>query len=361
MFTLTDLSTKKLAFVLLIGMAAGFLTGCLPGAPDTPDRNGVLEADCFAMGTIISQKVYGANRQAAIREVEAKINELEKLLTFNAAEGDVYKLNENAGTKAVELDAVTIKIIQKAQEISELGNGAFDITIGPLVRSWGIGTEHETIPALETIQQLLPLVNYTDLSVAGNSAGLKKAGQMVDLGGIAKGYAGDMAMDIYTKNGISSALISIGGNIVALGHKPDGTPWKIGIRNPRLAGGGDGQIVGYVKVADKAVVTAGDDQRYFEKDGQRYHHILDPKTGYPAKSDLMSVTLITDTSFDADALDTAVFILGLEKGLDLIKRYGGTEAVLITTDKKVYITEGLQGVFEFADKSNEYTLMNLPT
>jgi FAD:protein FMN transferase len=346
-------SKKRVASILLIIMTTGILTACSTNKNQSNNEE-AFEADGFAMGTVISQKVYGANGQAAMDQTLEKIKSLEKLLTFNAAEGDIYKLNENAGKQKVELDPETIKIIKKAQQVSELSKGAFDITVGPLVKSWGIGTKQDYIPSNEEIKKLIPLINYKDLYVDDRSAGLKRVGQMVDLGGIAKGYAGDVAIEIYKKNGIKSGFISLGGNVVTLGNKPDGSQWNVGIRNPRPQGDSGGQIVGTVSVTNKAVVTAGDDQRYFEKDGIRYHHILDPKTGYPAQSDLMSVTLITDSSFDADALDTAVFILGLEKGKELLKQYGGVDAVFITKDKKIYVTEGLKGNFNFVDESNTY-------
>lgn len=306
------------------------------------------------MGTIITQKVYGKDGQTAIDEATKKIKYLERLLTFNTLQGDLNKLNQNAGITSVILNTETLQIIEKAQQVSELSNGVFDITVGPLVRAWGIGTELQRIPSADELKKLLPLVNYKDVSIEGNYVGLKKIGQMVDLGGIAKGYAGDVAIEIYKKNNINSTFINIGGNIVTLGNKPDGSPWRVGIRNPRLEGNESEQIIGAVKVTDKAVVTAGDDQRYFIQNAQRYHHILDPETGYPAKSDLMSVTLIADSSLDADALDTAVFILGLEKDKDLIQQYGGIEAVFITTDKAIYVTDGLKDNFEFLGESNEY-------
>ena len=346
-------SRKRIASLLLVIMTAGLLTACNSNNSNQ-NKDEVAEADAFAMGTVISQKVYGKNGQAVIDETNKKMADLEALLTFNAPEGDIYKLNENAGKKNVALDPETVKIINKAQEISELSKGAFDVTIGPVVKSWGIGTNQEHVPTKEELKKLLTLVNYKDLYVDEKSAGLKKAGQMVDLGGIAKGYAGDVARDIYKKNGIQSAFINLGGNVVTLGNKPDGSPWRVGIRNPRPSGIEGGEIVGAVSVTGKAVVTAGDDQRYFEADGQRYHHIIDPHTGYPARSDLMSVTLVTDSSLDADAIDTAVFILGLEKGKELIRQYGGIEAVFITTDKKIYVTEGLKGSFTFQDASHEY-------
>lgn len=339
---------------MMIMVLVGLLAACGSTIADESQVE-VHEDNGFAMGTVVSQKVYGENGQAAMDEAMKKIKELEALLTFTAPEGDIYKLNQNAGKGPVTLSPETIEIMKKALQIAELSQGAFDITIGPLVRSWGFVTGEERVPSQEELQKLLPLVNYKDLVIEGNQASLKKPGQMVDLGGIAKGYAGDVAIQIYKKYGIKSGFINLGGNVVTLGSKPDGSPWVVGIRDPRPDAGAEGQqIVGTIKVTDKAVVTAGDEQRYFEKDGRRYHHILDPSTGYPAQSDLMSVTIISDSSFEADALDTAVFILGLEKGKELIEQYGGVEAVFITTDRKIYVTEGLKGNFQLVDESNKY-------
>lgn len=352
----------KYTFVLVLILASGLLTACNTKNNVVVKANEIedvaVEANETAMGTVISQKVYGANGQVAIDKAFERIKYLETLLTFNASEGDIYNLNQNAGKNKVELNPITIKVMRKAQQVAELSQGAFDITIGPLVKSWGIGTGNERIPSEEELHNLLPLTDYKDLEIDDHTAFLKNPGQMVDLGGIAKGYAGDEAIEIYKNNGIKSAFINLGGNVVTLGSKPDGSPWTVGIRNPRKeeAAGGD-QIIGTVKVRNKAVVTAGDGERFVVKDGTRYHHILDPHTGYPAQSDLMSVTLVTDSSFDADALDTAVFILGFEKGKALLQEYGGIEAIFITTDKKIYVTDGLKSSFNLLEGSNDYQVI----
>lgn len=313
----------------------------------------------FAMGTVIDQKVFTVNGQEVMDRAMEELESLEALLTFNAPGGDVNKLNENAGKNSVELNPHTIAILKKSQEVAELSDGAFDITIGPVVRAWGIGTDHPQILGESELQELLPLVNYRDLIIEENNAFLKKEGQMVDLGGIAKGYAGDIAGEIYRNHGINSAFINLGGNVVTIGSKPDGSPWVVGISDPRGSIAGRlnpnrDKHVGAVSVIDKSVVTAGDEQRFFEYEGVRYHHILNPHTGYPAQSDLMSVTLITETSLEADALDTAVFILGLEKGREMLEKYGNVEAVFITKDKKIYVTEGLKDNFHFFDENSEY-------
>ena len=337
---------KKLIYSLIVLMLLIFSVSCAQAKS--------FVADGFAMGTVISQEVYGANSQKASDEVMAKIKYIEALMTISVPGGDVNKLNENAGKGYVALDPETISVLKSAQKISHLSGGAFDVTVGPLVKAWGIGTDKPQIPTDATLKTLIPLIGYADvhLDEAGNKASLQRTGQIVDLGGIAKGYAGDVAKEIYKRNGAKSAFINLGGNVVVLGNKPDGNAWGIGIQNPRAA---TGEVVGVVHVSDKAVVTSGDYQRYFEKNGKRYCHILDSHTGYPAESGLMGVTIIASSSTEADGLSTAAFVLGLDKGLDLIKRYGQADAIFITTDKKIYVTKGLQGNFQLKDASNEYT------
>ena len=363
-FLVKNYTMQRFVFSLIVILASAFLSACNMNkteatiADEATEVTKAIDAQEFAMGTVISQKVYGKNGQMVIDLANERIRYLEGLVTFNAPEGDIYNLNKNAGKKKVELNAITIKMMKKAQQVAELSNGAFDITIGPLVKSWGIGTENARVPSADELHKLLPVINYKDLEVDDRAAFLKKQEQLVDLGGIAKGYAGDEVIEIYKKNDIKSAFINLGGNVMTLGSKPDGSPWTVGIRNPRMEEAADAhQILGSITVRNKAVVTAGDGERYFIKDGKRYHHILDPHTGYPAQSDLMSVTLVTDSSFDADALDTAVFILGLEKGMDFLKKYGGIEAVFITTDKKIVVTDGLKGNFKLLEGSNDYQLI----
>ena len=305
------------------------------------------------MGTIITQKVYGENAKKAADEVTAKMADIEAKMTINAPGGDANKLNEMAGVDKVKLDPETIYVLETAKRFSKLSAGSFDVTVGPLVKAWGIFTDHPRIPNQEELNNLLKYVDYNGISIDSKefTAKILRQGQLVDLGGIAKGYAGDAAIDIYKKNNIKSAFVNLGGNVVVLGSKPDGRPWSIGVQNPRAE---SGIYIGILKVKDKAIVSSGDYERYFEKDGKRYHHILDPKTGYPSNSDLIGTTIVADRSIEADALSTAVFVLGLEKGMELIKNLSGIEAVFITKDKKVYTTPGLKDVFIFEDESKEY-------
>ena len=297
--------------------------------------------------------MYGEDASKASDEVFDKLQWLEKTMTINGSGSEIDTLNDMAGKEGVKLTHESIYVLETAKKYSELSGGAFDVTVGPLVKSWGIFTENPKVPGKDEVSNLLKLVNYKNIIVDKSTltAKLEKPGQIADLGGIAKGYAGDEAVKIYKKYGITSAYINLGGNVVVLGSKPDGTDWKVGVQNPRAE---NGKFIGILNLSDKTVVTSGDYERYFEKDGVRYHHILDPKTGYPSDSGLISTTIVADNSIDADALSTATFVLGLDKGMRLIESLNGIDAIFITKDKKVYVTDGLKDRFKFDDESKEY-------
>jgi len=316
-------------------------------------ENKVVKKQSFLMGTVITQQVYGANGEIAADEVVRRLEEIEKRVTLNSADSEIYMLNEMAGKGTVSLSKDTIYILSVAKKYAELSNGAFDPTVGPLVKAWGISPGSGRIPGDEEIKSLLPLIDFNDLIIDEEklTARLEKAGQSVDLGGIAKGYAGDEAIRIYREYGIESAYINLGGNVVTLGNKPDGSPWRIGVQNPRDI---TGNYVGIIEVSNKTVVTSGDYERYFERDGKRYHHIIDPRTGYPSESGLISATIVCDLSIDADALSTSVFVLGLEKGMELVEKLEGVEAILITNDKNIYVSSGLEGKFNFNEKATDF-------
>ena len=328
------------------------LTSCSLGNTPAPEDKPV-EGEDYMMGTTILQKVYGTDAQKAVAETVIRLKEIEELMTINVPGGDINRLNEAAGKSKVVLSPETLTILETAKRYAALSDGSFDVTVGPLVKAWGIFTDHPRVPPQDEINRLLQLVDYRTLTIdmTSSSARLDKPGQVVDLGGIAKGYAGDEAIKIYKSHNVISAYINLGGNVVVLGGKPDGSPWRIGIQNPRAA---NGLYIGVLKVKDKAVVTSGNYERYFEKNNVRYHHIIDTKTGYPAESGLISSTIVTDVSMNADALSTATFVLGLDKGMKLVKNLKGVEAIFITKDKKVYVTEGLKNSFTFDDESREF-------
>jgi FAD:protein FMN transferase len=339
---------KKIVIVISLILAMFLQVSC------SKDKNTACETNSFGMGTVISQKVYGNNSKKASGEVLERIKDIENTMTVNASGGDINKLNDNAGKGYVKLNHETVELLKEACDISDLSNGAFDVTVGSAVKLWGIGTENSQIPEEDMLMKLVRLINYKDvvLNESSDSAKLEKEGQKVDLGGIAKGYAGDEAIKIYKKYEVKNVLINLGGNVVAFGSKPDGEPWSVGIQDPRAE---NGTCIGVLKAIDKAVVTSGDYERYFEKDGKRYHHILDPKTGKPSESGIMSVTIIADSSTSADGLSTAAFVLGLEKGMQLVKSYGNAEAIFVTANKKVYLTESIKKQFVLNNESGVYS------
>ncbi|WP_338115968.1 FAD:protein FMN transferase [Paenibacillus monticola] len=295
------------------------------------------------MGTEMTHRVFGKHTQEALRAVNGEAIRLESILSHFKPESEISRINRSAGINCEELSLDTYELLSCAAEFASFSHGSFDVTVGPLVNLWDYKNSSE-IPEEASIRQILPLVNYVDLILdpSKKSAGLKQSGQSIDLGGIGKGFASDKFLELFRDYGITSAFTNIGGNVAALGTKPDGSPWRVGIRHPRQSN----RLLGAVLVADKAVVTSGDYQRYFvDRKGKRHHHILNPNTGYPAESGLISVTLVADSATVADALSTIIFVAGMEKGLELLKGYPGTEVILVDSDLVVYATKGLKNCF----------------
>lgn len=313
-------------------------------------NNAPLEKESFVMGTVLSQKIYGKSAKEASLEVESKLRSLENDMTVRKPGGEIYNLNLNAGVESVKLGFDSLHVLREAVRYSQISEGAFNPVLGPLIELWGFA-EHPGVPGKREIDKLLDLADYRDIVIQEDWAKLRRKGQRVDLGGIVKGYAADVAVGIYRSYGIKSAFVNLGGNVAVIGDKPDGKPWIIGIQNPRDI---HGRYIGTVPVKDASVVTSGDYQRYFEDDGKRYHHILDPRTGYPAQSGLISTTIVTESSIKADALSTAVFVMGLDKGMELVESIYGVEAIFITNDYRVFVSEGLKGVFKMNTGAERY-------
>lgn len=294
----------------------------------------------YVLGTIINLKVFGKKGEKAIEKAIEKLNDIDDKMSAFKEYSEISKINSKAGGTREVVSKDTYFVVKKAVEYSKILEGTFDPTIRPLVKLWNIGTEEEAIPEKSQIEETLKFVNYNDviLDESNNSIMLKYKKQALDVGGIAKGFAADEVRDIFYKHKIKSALIDLGGNIFALGSKEDGTPWKVGIQNPFRP---RGQHIGILSVKNKSVVTSGNYERYFVKDGQRFHHIIDPKTGYPSQSKIISATIISDNSIDGDGLSTGVYILGIDKAMEIIEEIEGIDAIFITEDKKVYKTSGI--------------------
>lgn len=293
------------------------------------------------LGTIITAKAYGANAQEALNLAFNRVGEIENKMSRYLTDSEVDLINQNAGKKAVPISEDTFFVIQSALDYAEKTDGALNPVIGNISQLWGIGTEDAKIPTQDELNMFLPHLDYQQLILTQDpyTAKLTSDKMRLDLGAIAKGYAADEMARILSENGITSALLNLGGNVVVLGEKPDHTPWTIGIQDPTQKN--RGEIAGIIKAKDISVVTSGSYERYFEKNGIRYHHIIDPATGYPAQNGVISSTIITQSSTLADALSTAIYILGKDKGLDLIESLSNVEAVIITDDDHIHTSSGI--------------------
>lgn len=316
--------------------AAFLLTGCSGAPAQEPET-----ATFFAMDTAMDFTVYGD--AALLDEAETLIGSLEEQVSVTDEHSVLYTIN-HAGTG--KLTGNSAELMEKALELCRRTNGALDLSVYPIVRAWGFTTGSYQVPDEETIQALLPLVDYTKIQYDDATGAVVLPAEMeIDLGSVAKGYAGQLAAQMLRNSGVESALLNLGGNVQTVGAKPGGFPWQIGIKDPQ---GEDAMMV--LSVEDQAVVTSGGYERYFEQDGQTYWHIMDPSTGHPADSGLISVTIVGDEGVVCDGLSTALFVMGLEKAADLWAQSGDFEAVFVTASGEVYITEGLRDRFALTEQ-----------
>lgn len=302
------------------------LTGCT-GA-DTPK---VLSL--FAMDTYMTLTAYGKDADEALSEAGRTINDLEQLLSRTREGSDVWQLNHN---HTARLQAQTAALLHAALQYAADTDGAFDVTVAPLVEAWNITGETPRVPSEAELAALLPLVGSEHVHFSGALTTLD-ADCGVDLGGIAKGYASDQVAAVFAAHGIKSGAVSLGGNVYVCGSRPDGTPWRVAVKDPR----GDG-FACTLALRDAFAVTSGAYQRSFTApDGTVYHHILNPATGAPALSDLLSVTVVCDQGTMADAYSTALFVMGQEGAEAFWRKADGFSMVLITADGRVRYTPDL--------------------
>lgn len=338
----------KNSFLTLIIFSVLFLFGCSKVPSEPISRTELI------MGTICTVQIFDSNDEKILDQCFNELIELENLVSINKTGTELDKVNEMSGKKPVKVSNDTYTIIKSGLEYSTASNGNFDITVGPIVKLWGIGTDNAHLPTSDEINTNKNLINYKDvvLNDSDNTVYLKNPNMIIDLGGIAKGYAADVLTTVLKKNNVTSAMINLGGNLFVLGNKPDGHQWRIGIQDPNTSN----STVGNLLVNDKSIVTSGTYQRFFEENGKRYHHILNPKTGYPYDNDLLSVTIISDKSIDGDALSTATFALGCTDGLKFVNSTDSIEAIFITKNNEIYLSNGLKNNFTLTNKN--YLLKN---
>ncbi|MDR2479011.1 MAG: FAD:protein FMN transferase, partial [Treponema sp.] len=325
---------------LLLFCAVVFLDGSFSGCSRGDAEPSRSE---FVLGTVCTITLYDQGYSRVYRDIFRRLREIEDRMSVNIAESDIARINAAAGQEPVKAHDDVFEVIRRALYYAEISDGAFDPTVGPLVSLWGIGGDNPRVPSTEEINAALGLINRHDvvLNRENSSVFLKRPGMALDLGAIAKGYAADEAAAILKKAKIKQAIVNLGGNILTHGEKKDKSPWRIGIQDPS---GQRGAYIGYLQEREKTVVTSGLYERYFESGGEHYHHILSPADGYPARNNLLSVSIVTNTSMNADALSTSVFVLGYEKGKALIESLEDVQAIFIFDDLSIHIAGGLDFV-----------------
>lgn len=297
--------------------------------------------DIFAMDTYMTVTAYGDQAQEAVNEAGAEIERLDNMLSTGNEESEIAKLNQS-GSATLSEDAGYL--VERALELNEETGGAFDIAIYPIMEAWGFPTQNYQVPTEDTLQSLLKLCDVSGITYDKDNRNISfnQEGMKIDLGGIAKGYTSSRIMEIYKENNISSGLVNLGGNVQALGTKTDGSKWRVAVQSPDDSD----DYLGVLSIEDKAVITSGGYERYFEQDGKTYHHIIDPQTGYPAENGLTSVTIVSEDGTLADGLSTSLFIMGKDKAIEFWRAHSNEfDAIILTDDGKIYVTEGIQDDF----------------
>lgn len=317
----------------------------------TPDDR-IYAYSAVLMGSPILLKLFEHNESLASR-VFRLIKQQENIFTVNRPHSEVMAVNHAAGSHPVEVSQPVYELIKRAKAVSLLDNSLFNFTIGPLVKRWKIGFNGHSVPAASDLQSLLALTNPHDviLDDAARSVFLQHAGMEIDLGAIAKGYIADVVRDFLLAEQVPQGLINLGGNVQTLGASGQ-EGWGIGLKKPFAA---EDALLGVIHVSNKSVVTSGIYERYFELDGRRYHHILDPKTGYPLDNELQSVTVISEDSIDGDIYTTLLYGMGIEKSLEYLQDLAHIEAIFVTKQQQIVCSSQRQFGFTLLD--NSYQLL----
>lgn len=297
--------------------------------------------EVFAMDTYMTLTAYGENAEKAVNLAEEEIIKLDKLLSTGLQTSEINKLNRE-GTSILSTD--TAYLMQQTLKICKDTNNNFNPAIYPIMELWGFPDKNYSVPTKKQLEKTLKLTDISKISFEEETGltTLKLDGMKIDFGGIAKGYASQKVIDIFKENEISSGIIDLGGNIYVLGNKTDGSSWHIAIKHPEK----EEEILGILSLADKAIITSGGYERYFQKDGKTYHHIIDPSTGYPAENGLLSVSIISEDGTLADAMSTALFVMGKDAAISYWKKHSDQfHMILFTEDGELYVTKELENIF----------------
>lgn len=306
--------------------------------------------------TVVQIQVYHEDTEDVIQETVDYMEAMEKQLSTKLKDSDVYRINENAGIQPVKVEEETIEIIDRAIQIAQESDGLFDISIGALTNLWQIGSEDARVPSEDEIEEAINLIDYQKIIIdkENMTVMLEEEGMALELGGISKGYIGSGVVEILEENNVTTAIVNLGGNVIVMGTSPNSDKgWNVGVQDPDEV---RGDIVGTQRVKDAAIVTSGIYERYLEVDGIKYHHIMDPRTGYPLDNEISGVTVFAPTSFDGDSYSTALFLMGIEEGIKFIDSKEGFEVAYIDKDGGVHLSAGIKDSFELTNE--EYYIIN---
>ncbi len=338
------LFARPRAFFLLLALVLALLGGCARRPP--------LRETRLVLGTSATITIYDDRVPRGIMErVFDRVVEIESLMSSNASnwpDSEVLTINRAAGRHPVAVSEDTFEVVERGIRYSSLTNGVFDISVGPLVSLWGVGTPRERVPTMDEILAAIPLIDFSRVEIdpEQRTVFLPDEGMAIDVGGIAKGFAVQEAAELLRSEGVTRAVLDFGGDVYTVGRRPDNNLWRIGLQSPEAGRGG---IIAVIESSNTSVVTSGAYERFFIQDGVRYHHMIDISTGFPARSEVVSVTAIAENATLSDVLSTAGFILGLQEGIELFMRIPDVEGIFVTEDRRVFVTDGLGERFRLTD------------
>lgn len=306
----------------------------LSGCSYLPQRQNLIYTDTL-FDTVVRIEIHEPASEDVLKGCEEICKKYDAMFSNKIEDSEISRIN-NAGGAPVEVSGETVTLLKKSIYYSDLSNGLFDVTIAPVSNLWDFHSDEPAPPAAETVAEAASHVDYKNILIKDNTVQLLDPYASIDVGAIAKGYIADKLKAYLKDQGIRHAMINLGGNVLAIGGRSDGSDYNIGIQKPFDI---TGEPITSVRLSNKSIVTSGTYQRYFESDGKLYHHILDPHTGYPCENNLYSVTIITNSSLTADALSTACFLMGYDKGLRLVDQLNNVDAIFITDDNKIHYSK----------------------
>ena len=330
-----------------------FLTAC-----EEQDPRGLaerpLERTEFLLGTVANIRVYNEGKEEALDLAFERVTELDQWFSMQKEDSEISEVNRQAGIAPVEVSDEVFHVMERALYYAQESDGAFDPTIGAVTSLWNIGQEYAAVPDQNELDAVLDVVDYNlvELDEENQTIFLEEEGMKVDLGAIAKGYITDKAARVLTEEGVDTAIIDLGGDLVVLGNstRDENEPWRVGVQDPY---GERGEILGMIDLSDSAIVTSGIYERNVEEDGKSYHHLMNPETGFPFENNISGISIIADNAMDADAIANIAFSKGVEDGLDYINAMEGVDVIYVTKEKKVFASDAILDLVEVTGEEFE--------